>query len=64
MNKAQEIIINGDSYKEVITIINKKGIQLPETGGMGTLVFIIIGFITIVAGIFLHTYKFKGKEQK
>ncbi len=64
MNKAQEIIINEDSYKEVITIINKKGIQLPETGGMGTLVFIIIGFITIVAGIFLHNHKFKGKEQK
>ena len=37
------------------TIINKKGFDLPQTGGIGTLMFFIIGGVLIAGGICLIT---------
>jgi len=41
-----------------VHVINKTGSMLPETGGMGTMMFIVIGTITVLgAGILLVTKK-------
>lgn len=39
---------NGD---HVITIVNKTGVELPETGGMGTIVFTVVGAAVVVGGV-------------
>ena len=35
------------------TIVNKKGFNLPQTGGIGTLMFIVIGGVLMAGGICL-----------
>ena len=42
--------MNGDQYV-VTTIINKKGFDLPTTGGFGTLLFSGIGALLVVGGV-------------
>lgn len=42
--------MNGDQYVET-TIINKKGFNLPVTGGFGTLLFSGIGALLVVGGV-------------
>lgn len=37
------------------TVINKKGFNLPQTGGLGTLMFILIGGVLIAGGVCLIT---------
>lgn len=37
------------------TIVNKKGFNLPQTGGIGTLMFIVIGGVLMAGGICLVT---------
>lgn len=43
------------------TIINKKGFQLPTTGGMGTLLFSVIGVIVMIAAAFILL---KGRKKE
>ena len=47
------VVKNGDtpySYAEIV-IINRKGFNLPTTGGFGTLLFSGIGVLLVVAGV-------------
>ena len=47
------VVKNGDtpySYTEIV-IINRKGFNLPTTGGFGTLLFSGIGVLLVVAGV-------------
>ncbi len=46
-----------------VTVINKKGFTLPQTGGMGTLMFILIGGVLIAGGVFLMTRTGKKRAQ-
>ena len=43
------------------TIINKRGFQLPTTGGMGTLLFSVIGVIVMIAAAFILL---KGRKKE
>lgn len=43
-------------------IVNKKGFDLPQTGGIGTLMFIIIGGVLIAGGICLITVPNKKRS--
>ena len=44
--------VDGDRIGgQVTTIINKKGFQLPVTGGFGTLLFSGIGVLLVLAGV-------------
>lgn len=56
--------ITAESGKGTITIVNKKGAELPSTGGIGTTIFYLGGGCMVaVAGIFLITKKRMGKEE-
>lgn len=44
------------------TIINKQGFELPTTGGIGTLMFFIIGGVLIAGGICLITVPNKKRS--
>ena len=47
-----------------VKIVNKKGSELPSTGGIGTKIFYLGGGCMVaVAGIFLITKKRMGKEE-
>ena len=42
----------GKTYgRHVTEIINRKGFDLPTTGGFGTLLFSVIGVLLVVAGV-------------
>lgn len=45
-----------------ITVINRKGFELPVTGGFGTLLFSAIGALLVVGGVgvLMSTKKKKG----
>ena len=44
-------------------VVNKPGVELPSTGGIGTTLFIVFGAIAMIgAGIFLVTNKRMAKE--
>lgn len=56
--------VTAESGKGTITIVNKKGAELPSTGGIGTTIFYLGGGCMVaVAGIFLITKKRMGKEE-
>ena len=56
--------VTAESGKGTITIVNKKGAELPSTGGIGTKIFYLGGGCMVaVAGIFLITKKRMGKEE-
>ena len=40
---------------QIQTVINKKGFTLPLTGGMGTVLFSVIGFALVLAGVIVIT---------
>lgn len=49
-------VVVGEDNKLDTTIVNKKGAELPSTGGMGTTLFYVIGAILVIgAGILLIT---------
>lgn len=55
---------NGASLESVkVEIANSKGTTLPETGGTGTIIFIVVGAVAVIgAGLFLVTNKRMSKE--
>lgn len=50
MNDGKENGENGTGSKSIV-VINKKGFQLPVTGGFGTLLFSGIGVLLVLAGV-------------
>lgn len=50
MNDGKENGENGKGSKSIV-VINKKGFQLPVTGGFGTLLFSGIGVLLVLAGV-------------
>ena len=45
--------IANNTYELTKTIVNKKGFNLPATGGLGTLMFIVLGGVLMAGGICL-----------
>ena len=46
------------------SIVNKSGATLPETGGIGTTIFYVLGSLLVVgAGVVLITRKRMGKSE-
>ena len=48
-------------YAEGRNIVNKMGLQLPATGGVGTAIVTIFGIVVIVAGVILLRKKDEEK---
>lgn len=53
-------VLTGDG-KEAVTVINKKGMLLPQTGTAGYLMFCVVGIVLIVCGAVLI---FGGRKKK
>lgn len=63
LSGAVELNVGGESdYEFETTVINKKGFTLPQTGGIGTLMFFIIGGVLIAGGICLITVPNKKRS--
>lgn len=65
--KADETAGTGDTNTGIanITVANNKGSTLPETGGMGTTIFYVVGAILVLgAGILLITRRRMNKAAK
>ena len=61
-----DAVFNGDVYStgSGVHVVNKTGSMLPETGGMGTILFITFGTIVVLgAGVLLVTKKRMGMIQ-
>lgn len=51
LNKPEQVTINANSYtSDPIIVVNRKKTILPKTGGIGTVLFTIIGLIFVVLG--------------
>ena len=62
---SNELIANGDDgYTSGITILNKKGPTLPETGGMGTVLFTAGGLMVMAFAIVLALSNNKKTKAK
>lgn len=55
--------VTNESGIEVVTIVNKKINILPNTGGVGTLPFVIAGIIFIIASILGYIYYISKKKR-
>ena len=45
-------------------VVNKAGVELPETGAFGTTMFYVVGVLAILgAGVFMVTNKRIAKEE-
>lgn len=53
LDKEIEITLNASNAKFQQTVVNKAGFTLPQTGGLGTLLFILIGGVLMAGGILL-----------
>ena len=65
MNGNNEIVDNVTVENGTISfdVYNYKGINLPETGGMGTTIFMIGGAaLILLAGVMLVVYSKKSKK--
>lgn len=59
-----EVKSYGSSVDNVVVVENKKGAELPSTGGIGTTIFYVVGgLLVIVAGILLITKKRMSREE-
>jgi len=59
-----QTITVGDDNTLATTIVNKAGLELPETGGMGTTLFYVLGSILVLgAGVLLITKKRMSSEK-
>ena len=47
----EAVTIDTTTALKEVTIVNKTGVTLPSTGGIGTTIFYIVGGILIVAGV-------------
>ena len=59
-----EVTVDKDSYNTYnpTTIENKRGILLPATGGIGTIIFIVVGSVAMVISVMLLIKKDEKKE--
>ena len=57
------ITIDKNSYKAAATVViyNAKGMDLPETGGMGTIVFVVIGVVLLGIAVMVLMSKKKAE---
>lgn len=59
-----DAVFNGEIYStgSGVHVVNKTGSMLPETGGMGTVIFTVVGAVTVLAtGVVLVTKKRMSK---
>ena len=55
--------VAADDLTVIASIANGTGTMLPETGGTGTIIFIVVGAVAVIgAGLFLVTNKRMSKE--
>ena len=55
--------VAADDLTVIASIANSTGTTLPETGGTGTIIFIVVGAVAVIgAGLFLVTNKRMSKE--
>lgn len=52
----------GAQNDSTINVENKQGIELPETGGIGTIGLTALGVVVVVAGLFVFPRKKKNKQ--
>lgn len=57
-------IVVGEDNKLDATIVNNSGTELPETGGIGTTIFYILGSILVVAAGVILVAKRRMKDEK
>ena len=48
LDKPVKVSVNGESHTKNVEVVNKKPINLPLTGGMGTVILIAVGVISLV----------------
>ena len=59
----QKTTYNVDLLKTAVVVENKKGTELPSTGGIGTTIFYVVGGLLLVgAGVLLVTKKRVGND--
>jgi len=70
MKSGNVVLVNGDTYQNFnmdsdknITVHNTPGVVLPETGGTGTIWYLLIG-ISLIAISIRFGYKFNIKEDE
>ena len=70
-NKAEDTTVTGLSRVDVadasiteVEVTNKKGAELPSTGGMGTTIFYVVGAILVIgAGVVLIARRRMNSER-
>ena len=53
VDTAETIITVNGEVDGVVTVANSKGAELPETGGMGTKLFYLVGGVLVIAAAVL-----------
>lgn len=61
-----EVTVDKDSYNTYnpTTIENKRGIVLPATGGIGTIIFIVIGSVAMITAIIVLVKKYEKQDEE